>query len=131
MGTPSAELPSNPAKSQAIGQQTAPSTVVPHTPQLAARENNGLAMVSVVTGILSFFGHIIPLVGGSTLAIVAIVTGFIARNQIKQTGEDGMTAATIGIVLGIINLALVAVVILLILLLIMGFSILGIALHHG
>jgi len=130
MSTPSADLPPNPAASQAVGQQTAPSTVVPHTPNLVAREHNGLATVSLVTGILSFLGHVIPIVGGSTLAIVAIITGFIARNQIKQTGEDGMTAATVGIVLGIANLALVVVVIVLILLLIMGVSILGIALHH-
>ena len=119
-------------RNQAVGQQTAPSTIVPHTPNIVARPHNGLAMVSLVTGILSYLGHIIPVIGGSTLAIVAIVTGVIARNQMRQTGEEGMTAATIGIVLGIANLALVGVVVLGILffIFIMGFTVLGFSAGH-
>ena len=106
-------------------------TAVPHTPELAAAQkpHNGLAMVSLITGILSFLGHIIPIIGGSTLAIVAIITGLIARNQVKQTGEEGMTAATVGVVLGVANLAMTALVVLVILFLIfvMGIGLFGIA----
>jgi hypothetical protein len=121
-----------PAPSQAVGQQTAPSTIVPHTPDIVPRQNNGMAMVSLVTGILSYLGHIIPFIGGSILAIVAIITGVIARNQIKETGEDGMTAATIGIVLGVVNLALVGVIVLVFIILIffLGFTVLGISATH-
>jgi len=132
---PSGELPpSQHQPTQIAGQQTSPSTVVPHTPQLASTaQNNNLALVSLITGILSFLGHIIPIVGGSTLAIVAIVTGYIARNQIKETGEDGMTMATIGIILGVINLALVAIIVLVFILFIfvLGIGLFGIAARHG
>src|SRR5690348_10182591 len=125
MASSQQDLPQPP--SQAVGQQTAPSTIVPHTPGTVARPHSGMAMVSLVTGILSYLGHIIPLIGGSTLAIVAIVTGVIARNQIKQTGEEGMTAATVGIVLGVANLALVGLIVLGILffIFVLGFTVLG------
>jgi len=122
------ELPSSPTSpTQIAGQQTEPTTTVPHTPHLASTApNNSLAMVSLVTGILSFLGHVIPIIGGSTLAIVAIVTGYMARNQIKETGEQGMTAATVGMILGIANLALVFVIILVIVFAIaLGFGFLG------
>jgi hypothetical protein len=131
MGTPSSELPSG---TQIVGQQSAPTTTVPHTPHLAnTNPNNNLAMVSLITGILSFAGHIIPLVGGSTLAIVAVITGYIARNQIKESGEQGMTMASVGMILGIANLALVGVVILLLILFIfvLGIGIFGIAARNG
>ena len=107
------ELPSpQTSPTQIAGQQTQPTTTVPHTPHLAnTAASNNLALVSLVTGILSFLGHVIPIIGGSTLAIVAIVTGYMARNQIKETGEQGMTAATVGMILGIANLALVFVII--------------------
>jgi hypothetical protein len=90
MGTPSAELPPS---------------------QSSSAHTNDLALISLVTGILSFLGHIVPIVGGSTLAIVAIATGYMARNQIKQTGEQGMTMANVGMILGIANLALVALLV--------------------
>ena len=73
--------------------------------------NNTLAVVSLVAGIASFFGHIIPFAGGFTLALVAIVTGHMARNQIQRTGEPGMGLATAGLVIGYIHLALIAVVV--------------------
>jgi len=131
VGSSQEQLPSSNPPNQAVGQQTSPSTMVPHTPELAASQkaHNGLAMVSLVTGILSYLGHIIPFVGGGTLAIVAIVTGFIARGQIKQTGEEGMTAATIGIILGVINLALVAIIVfgIVFAIFVLGFTVLGIS----
>ncbi len=134
---PSSELPPppQPSSTQIAGQQTAPTTTVPHTPGLAGQssQNNTLALVSLITGILSFLGHVIPIVGGSTLAIVAIVTGYIARNKIKETGEDGMTMATIGMVLGIANLALVAILVLVVIfaIFVLGIGLFGIAARRG
>jgi len=128
------ELPSSPtSSSQIAGQQTEPTTTVPHTPHLAnTAPNNNLALVSLVTGILSFLGHVIPIVGGSTLAIVAIVTGYMARNQIKETGEQGMTMATVGMVLGIANLALVFIIVLVVVFAIaLGFGFLGFFVAHN
>ncbi len=128
------ELPSSQAPStQIAGQQSEPTTTVPHTPHLAnTAPSNNLALVSLVTGILSFLGHVIPLVGGSTLAIVAIVTGYIARNQIKETGEQGMTSATVGMILGIANLALVFIIVLVVLFAIaLGFGVFGFFVAHN
>ena len=128
------ELPSSPAaSSQIAGQQSEPTTTVPHTPHLAnTASSNNLALVSLVTGILSFLGHVIPIVGGSTLAIVAIVTGYIARNQIKESGEEGMTAATVGMILGIANLALVFVIVLVVIFAIaLGFGVFGFFVAHN
>jgi hypothetical protein len=82
-------------------------------------------VVSLVAGIMSFFAHIIPGVGGFTVAIVAIVTGFMARSQIRQSGEQGMWMATAGIVIGILHIALIAIVVLVVLFIVF---VLGIAL---
>jgi hypothetical protein len=131
VSTAPGEVP--PPPSQAVGQQTAPSTIVPHTPHIKAVPTNGLAMVSLVTGILSYIGHIIPLIGGGTLALIAIVTGYIARRQIAQSGEQGKDAATIGIVLGAINIGIVLLIVLVLLFFffVLGISLFTFAAHSG
>jgi len=126
--------PPQPPSTQIVGQQTQPSSVVPHTPHLETKTpTNGLAMVSLFTGIFSYLGHIIPLIGGSTLALIAIVTGYIARRQIAQSGEGGKDIATIGIVLGLINLSIVILILIAIffLVFVLGISVLGIAAHSA
>lgn len=114
MSTPPNELPKAQTATHIAGQQTAPSTVVPIVApggSLAiAPPNNTLAVVSLVAAILSFVGNIVPLIGWFTLALIAIVTGHMARRQIRQTGEGGMGLATAGLVIGYIHLALIAVV---------------------
>ena len=95
MSTPPSEL-----QQAHLATQSAPSTT----------HNNTLALVSFVAGIASFFGHIVPFLGGFTLSLVAIVTGHMARNQIKQTGEAGMGLATAGMIIGYVHVALIAVV---------------------
>jgi predicted PurR-regulated permease PerM len=99
----------------------------------AAGQTNNLAVVSMVAGIASFFAHIIPVIGGFTVAIIAIVTGFVARGQIKRTGEQGMWMANVGIVLGFIHFALAFLIVLLILFLIFvaGIALFGISAHGG
>lgn len=77
----------------------------------AGTRTNTLAVVSLAAGIGSFFAHIIPGVGGFAVAVVAVITGYMARNQIKQTGEQGMGMATIGMVIGIVHLALIVLVV--------------------
>src|SRR5207245_9602897 len=80
-------------QTQIVGQQTAPSTAVPHTPGLQAQgagvagQTNPLAIVSLAAGVGPFFAHIIPGVGGFTVDLVAVVTGYMARHQLKQTGD--------------------------------------------
>jgi Domain of unknown function (DUF4190) len=107
---------------------------VPYTPGLTytpAREHtNTMAVISLVSGALAVFGHIVlPGIGGGTLALVAIVTGFIGRSEIKRTGEQGRWMATAGIVLGVIHLALIALIFLLLILGVFAFGAWAL-LHH-
>jgi hypothetical protein len=128
------DRPPQPPPTQIVGQQSAPSSVVPHTPHLASKvPTNGLAMVSLFTGIFSYLGHIIPLIGGSTLALIAIITGYVARRQIAERGEQGKDIATIGIILGVINLAIVILILIAIffIVVVLGIGILGIAAHSS
>jgi Domain of unknown function (DUF4190) len=98
-----------------------------YTPAAGTRTNS-LAVVSLVTGIASFIAHIpIPGFGGFTVAVVAVITGYMARNQIRQTGEQGMGMATAGMVIGIVHLALIGLLVIVLLVLIFG---LGIALFR-
>src|SRR5579864_9802232 len=117
VSTPPGELPGPPpappagSPTQIAGQQVVPSTTVPHGPlgpiyTPAANKTNSLAIISLVAGIGSFFAHIVPGVGGFTVALVAVVTGYMARQQIRASGEQGMGLATAGMVIGIIHLAL-------------------------
>jgi hypothetical protein len=93
-----------------------------------ATHTNTLAVVSLVAGILSFFGNIIPVAGGFTVALVAIITGHMARGQIKKTGEQGMGMATAGMIIGYVHIALlVLVVIAIFAIFVLGIAILGIS----
>jgi len=67
-------------------------TAADDTPQRRAQQANPLAIVSLVCGIVA-------LVLGP-LAILAIVSGHIARAQIRRTREGGRGMATTGLILG-------------------------------
>jgi Domain of unknown function (DUF4190) len=66
----------------------------------SAKKTNGFAIASLVLGI-------IPCCNG----ILAIIFGFVAKNQIKQSGgtQGGDGMATAGIVLGIAWLVITAI----------------------
>ena len=98
-----------------------------YTPAAGTRTNT-LAVVSLVTGIGSFFAHIVPGIGGFTVSLIAIITGYMARQQIKQTGERGMGMATAGMVIGAIHLALIGLLVIVVLFLIF---VLGVALFRN
>lgn len=113
---------------QVVGQQHAPSTPVPMmTPGAYQAANQGqtntLAKVSLIAGVGSFVAHIIPGVGGFTVAIVAVITGHMARTQIKQTGENGMEMATAGMIIGYIHLAILGLVVIALIIAIFFFGI--------
>lgn len=100
------------------GQQTAPTSSVPHTPggpmytpPAAGTQTNTLAVVSLVAGIGSFFAHIVPGVGGFTVALIAVITGYMARKQIRETGEQGMGMATAGMIIGIVHIVLLGLLV--------------------
>ena len=69
------------------------------------RKTSNLAITSLVSGILGW--TLLPLLG----AIVAVITGHMARSEIrKSNGElDGDGLAVAGLVLGWLSLALVVV----------------------
>jgi hypothetical protein len=94
---------------QIAGQQTVPSSSVPMAPPGAgvavAGQTNTLAVVSLVTAILAPFGHFTG-IGGLTLTIVSIVTGHMARRQIRSTGEKGDGFALAGLIISYVHLAL-------------------------
>ncbi len=74
-------------------------------PYAVARPTNSLAIVSLVAGIGSYV--VVPVIG----AIVAIITGHMARGQIRQTGEGGSGLALAGLILGYLHLALAIIAI--------------------
>jgi len=145
MSTPPSELPPPPpappgpahTPTQIAGQQAAPSTAVPHVPMAggyapATGKTNSLAIVSLVCGIGSFFAHVIPGFGGFTVALIAVVTGYMARKQIRETGEQGMGMATAGMVIGIVHLVLLGVIILVafVVIFVLGIALFGVSVHH-
>jgi hypothetical protein len=84
---------------QPYGQPVPPPGVVPPYgqpygygyPYALPRRTNGLAIASMVLGILWIYW-----IG----SILALVFGYIARNQIRERGEAGNGMAVAGIVLG-------------------------------
>jgi hypothetical protein len=123
-----------PPPSQITGQQSQPTSEVPYTPALtytpSRQHYNSMSIISLVTGALAVFGHIVlPGIGGGTLALVAIITGFIGRGEIKRTGEQGGWMAVVGIVLGVIHLLAIALIIILLILGIAAFGTWAL-LHH-
>jgi hypothetical protein len=84
----------------------------------AETRTNTLAIVSLATGIGSFFAHVVPALGGFTVALIALITGYMARKQIKETGEKGMGIATAGMIIGAAHLVLIVLVIIGVLLLV-------------
>jgi len=86
---------------------------IPTGPRAALARTNPMAWVSLGFGVFGIFGHVIPVVGGVTCAVVAIVTGFVARSQIKRTGETGARLALFSIILGVVHLVVIALLLVL------------------
>jgi hypothetical protein len=87
------------------GQMVAPygqPFIHPYMP--VTRRTNGLAVASLVCGLAQ------PFLGLTT--IPAIVLGYMARGQIRRTGEDGNGLATAGLVLGWIGVGVALLIIL-------------------
>lgn len=91
-------LPPAPAPLQ-YGSYQQPGGYVPQ-----AIPNSTLAIVSLVCGIVSWV--VLPVLAG----IAAVITGHMARNEIRQSGGrvSGDGLALIGLVLGYANLAVAA-----------------------
>lgn len=124
-------------ETQIAGQQSVPSTAVPPPPAgplyrpFAGAPTNNLAVVSLVASLLSFVSHVVPVIGGLVVSIVAIGAGHIARRQIKLSGERGMWMATAGMVIGIIHIVLIGIglLALLFVIFVLGIALFGLG-HH-
>lgn len=79
--------------------------------------NSTLSLTSLIMGILGWF--FIPVVG----AIIAVITGHLAKKEIKESDGalGGDTMATIGLVLGYSHLALILCICLLAIILVPAF----------
>ena len=68
-------------------------------PGYTSPQTSTMAIISVISGVLSWFA--LPFIG----AIVAIVTGHMARNEIKSNpGIQGDGLALIGLILGYLHI---------------------------
>ena len=85
-----------------------------------ARQTCTTATVSLIFGILSWC--LLPIIG----AIVAIITGHMARGEIKRSNGtlDGDGVAVIGLVLGWAHLAVIALAVLMFVMFFGGLAIL-------
>jgi uncharacterized protein DUF4190 len=110
-------------------------STVPHTPGIAAQASqyNSLAIVSFVVAIFSFFAHVLPFVGGFAASVIAIITGFMARGQIKQSGEQGIWMANLGIIIGFVHLALgfILLMVVIFIVFVLGIALFGFAAGSG
>jgi uncharacterized membrane protein len=89
----------------------------------------GLAVASMVLGILAFVSHWCCC-GGMLFAVLAIIFGACAKSSMRRTGNyDGSGMATAGIILGIIDLALSLLVTLVLLLIFVGMPCVAGAFH--
>jgi hypothetical protein len=92
-----ADLPA--AQATALSPAAGTAMVTPVT------RTNGLAIASLACGLAQF-------VAGPPATIAAIVLGYVARSQIKRTGEQGAGLALAGLILGwaavILGIALIA-----------------------
>lgn len=80
----------------------------PMTPaQATAQQSNGMAVASLVLGIVAVVSGIIPFlfVLGPVLGVLAIIFGFIGIGKANQTGV-GKGMAIAGLVLGIVGTVL-------------------------
>jgi hypothetical protein len=78
--------------------QTMPGNQAVTRPPAAAEVTNGLAVASLVCGLMEVFTL------GIT-AIPAVILGHVARGQIRRNGERGDGMATAGLVLGWLGIA--------------------------
>ncbi|MGW3043153.1 DUF1707 and DUF4190 domain-containing protein [Kitasatospora sp. NPDC001159] len=92
-----ADLPAGPMVTPPLqAVQPVPATFLPPPPAPQVRPTNVLAVVSVVCGLTGFLA--LP-------AVVAVVTGHVARAQIRERNTNGDGAAVLGLVLGYLGCA--------------------------
>lgn len=126
-----------PAQPQVYQQQASPTPVVA-TPVNYQQPNvyvnqqptNGLAIASMICGILGILGMCGYGVGGFIPAVLAVIFGHISRGQIRRGHGQGDGMAVSGLIMGYISLG-VAVAVILVLLFVFIIAIVGGAASSG
>ena len=86
---------------------------------VTAPRTNVLAIVSLVAGIAGLV--FVPLIGG----VVAVITGHIARKEIRTTGESGDGLAKGGLITGYVVLGFSALAIVIVIIAFTAFAMSG------
>ncbi|MET8540433.1 DUF1707 and DUF4190 domain-containing protein [Kitasatospora sp. NPDC004799] len=87
-----ADLPSGPMTAPVAAAAPVPATFLAVPPPAPARQTNVLAVVSLVAGLIG-------------LSAPAVITGHIARAEIRRRDMDGDWAAVLGLVVGYLGCA--------------------------
>ncbi|MFB7613770.1 DUF1707 and DUF4190 domain-containing protein [Kitasatospora sp. NPDC056181] len=82
-----ADLPSGPMMTPMTPVGQVPPTFLPPPLLPPARPTNSMAVTSLVLGVIG-------------LGLPAVITGHIAKNQIRERNEDGDGMATVGLIFG-------------------------------
>jgi len=83
----------------------------PFPPAPRGPKTNSMAIASLVLGVIQFPLWIAILVPGLIASVLAIVFGFVARQQITRSGEGGRGIALAGILLAVAGIVIVAILI--------------------
>ncbi|MGE5694652.1 MAG: DUF4190 domain-containing protein [Candidatus Sericytochromatia bacterium] len=102
--------PSTPPSYPPPGGYGAPPPYQPGYPTPPQSRTNGMAIGSLVSSVLAIPLAFLCGIFGVIAALVGVVLGIVAINQIKQSGEDGRGLAIAGIAVGGVTLALAVIV---------------------
>jgi hypothetical protein len=97
---PAQQYPAAPYPPQQYPPQQYPPQPYPY-PYPPARQTNGMAIAAMVLGIVWVYG-----IG----SILALVFGYLARAEIKRTGQAGDGMAVAGIVLGWVGVGVLCII---------------------
>lgn len=102
--SPAGGLP-DPAKDPVGGSPATPQSSaasIPAPVQRSGTSTNGLAIASLVLGIVGIVGSCLTGIIAVVFGVLAIIFGAIAMKQIKDRGQAGRGLALTGLILGIV-----------------------------
>jgi hypothetical protein len=117
--TEKAPKTSKPAAKAAAPEAAPAAPAAPTVTVVSSEKTNTLSIVALVSGIVGL--TFIPFLA----SIVAVVTGHMARAEVRRTGEQGGGLALAGLIMGYVGIGLAVIVISLL------FAFLGVVIASG
>jgi hypothetical protein len=117
--TEKAPKTSKPAAKAAASEAAPAAPAAPTVTVVSSEKTNTLSIVALVSGIVGL--TFIPFLA----SIVAVVTGHMARAEVRRTGEQGGGLALAGLIMGYVGIGLAVIVISLL------FAFLGVVIASG